>query len=154
MIYAATHTTPGGTDLPMINLTGGVNHQLRLFDVTVGTTSTPADAQLKLEVGRTTSVGTGGTSLTENANNPVSASPVVTAQSAAVGGTFSGAPAFTANTGFLPIPLHQRGTFRWVTDPKYGWASIVAANNGLELICRAVTASGTPDVYAGFMWEE
>ena len=153
MIYGTGHSTPGGTALPIINLTGGANFVFSLFDVTVGTVSSPADQQIDLEIGRTSSVGTGGTTLTENAFRQITASPSVVPQAAAVGGTFTAAPTYTANSGMVWLPLNQRASNRWVTDPKYGIVSLAVAGAGVELLCNAVT-SGTPTIRAHFVWEE
>lgn len=151
-VYSTSHITPAGVDLPMINVTGGLTVQIKMFDVIVGFSSAPSDAQGLLELGRTTDVGSGGTTLSENKVNPLTPA---SATAAAVGGTFSGAPTYTANSRLLYIPIAKRATFRWVTDPdRNPICSTITANNGLEVICRSVSDSSTPNVVTTLWWKE
>lgn len=149
--YTVYHATPGGTTLPLINLTGSATMQAKLYEVILGTKSAPADTQAEVVVGLTTDVGSGGTTLSENALN---AGQTPAATCAAVGGTFSGAPTFTANSGRLYIGFAQRASWRWyVNDLRHTIRSILSANNGLEAQCLSMS-SGTPTITCQLSWEE
>lgn len=144
--YAVQHQTPAGTTLPIINLTGSAAVRLKVADLVIGSDATPADVATEFNVTRTTSVGTGGTTLTEEPLDPL----VVAATGAGIGGTFTGAP--TKGNSLMMIALNQRATFRWVAAPGYELISTAAANNGIEL--ESVASGGTPNINATIMWEE
>lgn len=147
--YSVAHQTAAGTDLPIINLTGSAAVRLKLYDLILGSDATPADVAGEFVVDRTTDVGTGGTALTENPLDPLT----VAATGAGVGGTFSAAPADTANSNLLMIALNQRATFRWVAAPGSELISTAASGNGLMLNCTGMS-SGTPNMNATLLWEE
>lgn len=145
--YAVSHQTPAGTDLGLINLTGTAAVRLKLYDLLLGSDDTPADAAGEFVLNRSTSVGTGGSALTEQALDPLTDTPLGTA----IGGTFSGQPADTGD--LLMIALNQRATFRWVAAPGGEIIAAAAANEGLFL--RSVGYStGTPNMNASMHWKE
>lgn len=146
--YAVVHQTAAGATLPIINITGSAAIRVHLFDLLIGSDATPADVATELTVGLTTTVGTGGTALTESPLDPLT----VAATGAAIGGTFSGAPTFTANSERLMIALNQRATFRWVAVPGREIISTASANNGIELL--SVASGGTPNINATMHWFE
>lgn len=144
--YSISHQTAAGTTLPIMNLTGSAAIRLRLSDIIIGSDATPADIATEFNIVNTSSVGTGGTTLTEAPLDPLT----VAATGAGIGGTFTGAP--TAGNILLMIALNQRATFRWVAAPGYELISAATAANGLELI--SVNSGGTPNINATFLWEE
>lgn len=146
--YSATGVTPVGTTLPIINISGNTTVRGRIFDLIVSSDSAPADVATRFQVGRTTSVGTGGTAITARALDP--ADPV--SLMAPIAGTFSGAPTFTANSDMLNFALNQRATFRWVAVPDSELVIIANATNGIELL--SVSSSGTPNCDATILWQE
>lgn len=146
--YSVVHETPVGATLPIINITGSASVRINLYDILIGSDSTPSDVQTDFEVGLTTTVGTGGTALTENKLDPLT----VAATGAAIGGTFSGAPTYTANSARLKFGLHQRATFRWVATPGREIRSVAAANEGIELL--SVNSGGTPNANVTMHWFE
>jgi len=146
-MYTVTHQTAAGTDLGIINLTGSASVRLYLYDLILGSDATPADAAGEFVVNRSTSVGTGGTALTEVKLDPLT---VNAATGAAVGGTFSAQP--SDGSDLLMIGLHQRATYRWVCAPGGELISTASANNGLFL--RTVNHTGTPNINATMMWRE
>lgn len=146
-VYEVNHKAAAGSNLPMINLTGGASNRLGVGEVTVGAPSAVADATGDFGLIRTTSVGVGGTALTEEKRDPLTSTPV----GAGVGGTFTTDPA-TSGVDLLPLPLHQRNTALW-----QGWEgreifSVASANNGLMLRSREHT--GTPQIRSGIAWKE
>jgi len=144
--YGVQHQTPAGTTLPIINLTGSAAVRCGIYDIMIGSDASPADVATEFNVTRTTSVGTGGTALTEEPLDPLT----VASTGAAIGGTFSGAP--TKGNSLLMIALNQRATFRWVAAPDSELISTASANNGIEL--ESVASGGTPNINATFLWQE
>jgi hypothetical protein len=96
----------------------------RLFDVTLGSSASPADQAALYAITRFTAVGTAGTSPTPIALDPGDVAAVATAGSA-----HSAEPTY-ASTDLLQIPLNQRATFRYVSSP------------GMEFLAPATSANG------------
>ena len=134
--YSVTHETPGGTNLALINLTGGANNQLflEMFSITADETA-PAEQQQLYNLVRTTDVGTGGTGLTEIKTNPLTSAPV----GAAIGGTFTGQPTIS-NVIWLG-GVHQKIPFVMQYYPGREPVSPAVAGDGLELECNAASAA-------------
>lgn len=147
--YSAVHQTAGGTDLPIVNCTGSATVRAALSHLIIGSDATPADVAAEFVVDRTTDAGIGGTALTENALDPLSAAALV----ACVGGTFGTAPTDTANSNLLMIPLNQRATWTWWAREEFELYSILTAANGLMLNCTGMS-SGTPNWNATLHWME
>lgn len=147
--YSVMHQTAAGTDLPIINLTGSATVRVALSHLILGSDATPADVAGEFVIDRTTDTGIGGTALTENALDPLSP----TAGGAAVGGTFGTAPADTANSNLIAVPLNQRATFTWWAREGFELYSILTASNGLMLNSVGMS-SGTPNMVATLAWSE
>ena len=147
--YACVHQTAAGNDLPMINLTGSAAIRVKIYDLVIGSDAAPADVAGEFTINRTTDAGIGGTALTENPLDPL----VVAATGAAIGGTFSTAPADGTPVILLMVALNQRATFRWVAAPGSELISTATAANGLMLNCVGFN-SGTPNINSTFMWDE
>lgn len=148
--YAVVHQTAAGTDLPIINLTGSAAIRAKIYDLILGFDAAPADVAAEIVVDRTTDAGTGGTALAENPLDPLT----VAATAAAVGGTFTTAPADGATPiVLLMIPLNQRATFRWVAAPDGELITTATASNGLMVNCTGMS-SGTPNLNCCVHWLE
>lgn len=108
----------------------------RLYDLLVGTVSTPADAAIELGLYRTTAAPGTPVSVTPQPLDPgdQAASLLSSSQAAAE-------PTKTAQ--IFPIPMHQRVTVRFCTQPGSEIVIPCTANAGLTLFCNAVSA-GTP----------
>lgn len=143
--YGVQHSTASGANLDIINLTGAATIRCKLYDLVIGSDANAADGVQQFQIERSTSVGTGGTALTEEPLDPLT----VAATAAALGGTFSGAPA--EGNVLLEIPLNQRATFRWVAAPGSELISAATASNGLMLTTRG---AATHVVNATMLWEE
>lgn len=146
--YAVSHQTAAGADLGIINITGSAAVVLKIYDLLLGSDATPADLAGEFVLNRSTTAGSGGTTLTEVPLDPLT----VAATGAAIGGTFAGEPVDTANTELLMIALNQRATFRWVAAPGGELMSTAAAANGLFLRC--VAHGGTPNMNSTIHWSE
>ena len=144
--YSASHQTPAGTTLAIINLTGSAAIRCKIYDLIIGSDATPADQATEFTMVRTTDAGTGGTALTEAPLDPLT----VAATGAAIGGTFSAQPA--QGNILLMIPLNQRATFRWVAAPGSELISAATAANGIML--NSVGSTATPNINATLIWEE
>ncbi len=147
--YSVVHQTAGGTDLPIVNCTGSATVRMAFSHLILGTDGTPADVAAEFVVDRTTDAGIGGTALTENTLDPLSAANLV----ACVGGTFGTPPADTANSNLLMIGLNQRATFTWWAREGFEFYSILTSANGLMLNCTGMS-SGTPNYNATVHWSE
>lgn len=147
--YAVTHQASIGTPPTVfVNVTGSATVRIALYDLTIGSAATPADAAIEWNVDRSTSVGTGGTALTEVSLDPFSP----TASGAAIGTSFTGDPTLAA-TPFLNIPVNQRATFRWVAAPGSELWSTASANNGIALVAES-SNGGTPSCECSLLWYE
>lgn len=145
--YAATHQTPAGSDLPIINLTGGTTVRCKVYELIVSYSGTPADAAALFVMELTTTAGVGGTVLAETPLDPLTD----TAIGAAVGGTFSTKPADAAE--LMQFALNQRATFRWCASPDGELITVAASAEGIMLNCESVS-TGTPNVDATIHWLE
>jgi hypothetical protein len=145
--YQVTHETPTGTVLPIINLTGGASNQLFLDTVSISSDEVaPAEQITKYRIQRTTDAGTGGTALTETKRNPLTSAPV----GAAVGGTFSAAPAI--GDILWAESVHQKIPFVLQFYPGNELITAATAANGIEL--ASIAASAAYDCVATLGWKE
>jgi hypothetical protein len=142
--YFAEAGVACGTDLPIINATGGAAVRLQLFELLLGFSTAPADISTLLKIARTTDAGTGGTALTVAKDDPLTATATGTAKS----GTFATPPTDEAQ-GFR-FAINQRATHRIVTDKPL--ISAAASNNGIML--NSQSSGGTPTVDATMRWSE
>jgi hypothetical protein len=146
--YVVTHQASIGTPQTVFcNITGSATIRLKLYDLVIGCAATPADAAIEWNVTRTTSVGTGGTTLTEIKLDEFAPTP----GGAAVGTSFTGDP--TVSDVFLIASVNTRATFRWVAAPGSELITTTAANNGIASVAES-SAGGTPICEVTHFWEE
>jgi len=118
----------------------------KIYDILMGCSGAPADAQITHQVSRSTVAGTGGTAVTPEeldagtANLAVQNGPTTE-------------PTYTAGAVLLQIPIHARGTFRWVARQggEFLIPQVVAAGIGH---LKVAETSGTLAVDSCFHWEE
>jgi hypothetical protein len=146
--YAVAHQTAAGADLGIIHLESNVTAPPKIYDLLLGSDATPADLAGEFVLNRTTTVGVGGSALTEVPLDPLTAA----AGTICHGGTWGTDPVDTANTELLMIALNQRATFRWVASPGGELIAKALAENGLFLRC--VGHGGTPNMNATIHWME
>lgn len=144
--YTVVHQTPAGTNLTMINITGSASVRIKLYEVIIGSDAVPEDDATEFGIGRTSSVGTGGTALNETPVDPL----MVAASGVALGGTFTGQPTWADS--LLMIALNQRATFRWMAAPGGELISTASANNGMA--CRTVNSTDINNQNVTMCWEE
>lgn len=146
--YFSQHQTAAGTTLVLLNLTGGTTVRPAIYSWTLGSDATPADLAGEFNIMRSTTAGTGGTSLNENTRDPLT----VAATGAATGGTFTAAPTITANSMQKTVGLNQRATYEWNSNPGDEIYAAATAANGLAVY--SVNHGGTPNMITGVAWFE
>jgi hypothetical protein len=119
----------------IINLIGSTAIRPRVFDILVGSAQTPADQAMQIQCGRTTAVGTAGSSPTPLPLDPADVASVSTA------GTGHTAEPTYAATFLLQFGLNQRATFRWVAAPDSELVGSATASNGVGLKVSTSTAT-------------
>ena len=129
-----------------LTVTGAATLRPKIYDILMGSSATPADAQVSHTVQRTTAAGT---------STAVTPEPLETgdrAATCAAGQTHSAEPTY-AGVAFIILPIHQRASFRWVA--RQGGELIISATaaNGIGHKRTACT-TGTPAVNSTIMWEE
>lgn len=96
----------------------------KVYDYTLGSEATPADAAILFVLQRFTAAGT------TTAVTPQPLDPADAASAAAGGQNATVEPTYTANQILAKVALNQRATYRWVAAP------------GSELVYPATNASG------------
>jgi hypothetical protein len=147
--YSVSHQTAAGADTGLINFESNTTAPPRIYDLIIGSDATPADVAAEYMLNRTTTVGVGGSALTEVPLDPLT----VAAGTICHGGTWTTDPVDTANTALLMIPLNQRATFRWVAAPGGELIAKALAENGLFLRTVSIS-SGTPNINVTIHWWE
>jgi len=146
---AATHRTPAGTNLTLLEIisSGAVFPQrLWVYDIVLGSDDAPASLAGQFDVIRGTVSGT-GTVVPPRLLDPASPG----ASSNAKGGTFTGQTK-TANSALLSMGLAQRQTLRWVARP--GRELVVPATTDAWIGVESIAHGGVPNVNCSIMWSE
>jgi hypothetical protein len=117
----------GATPQTLANIIGSTAVRPRIYEFDVGCNATPADQSSILILGRTTAVGTAGTSPTPQPLDNQEVAAVCTA-----GITHSGEPTYAA-TYLYQLPLNQRASWRWVAAPDSEFIGTASASNGIGI---------------------
>ena len=128
-----------------LTVVGATTVRPRIYDIIIGSVATPADAQVTMTVRRFTAAGT-ATAVTPE---PIEGGGAVAL--ATSGQTHSAEPTY-AGIG-MAIPIHQRGTFRWVARQGGELSPPLTAANGYG-VARTANTTGTPAMQAVIHWEE
>lgn len=145
--YSIGHQTAAGTTLTIMQLNAAATTtRAYIYDLLVGSDATPADIATEFNMIRGTVSGT-GTAITPVALDPAMPAAIFAGE----GGTFSGQTK-TANTILLMLALNQRATFRWVAAP--GGELVVPATSDNWVGLESIASGGTPNINAGFHYEE
>lgn len=142
--FASGVTGTAAAPQTALSVVGGTV-RLKIYDIILGSVATPADAQVTMSIRRFTAAGT---------STAVTPEPLEGGGTAAVGvagQTHSAEPTY-AGIGML-IPIHQRGTFRWVARQGGELCPVITAANGYG-IARTANTTGTPAMQAVMHWEE
>jgi hypothetical protein len=124
----------GAAPQSLANVIGSSAVRPRIYEFDVGCAATPADQAGLLVLGRTTAVGTAGSSPTPAANDPQEVAAVCTA-----GITHSAEPTY-ASPFLFQVPLNQRASWRWVAAPDSEFMGSATSSNGLALKRHTSTA--------------
>src|SRR5579862_1967485 len=125
---------------------GGANlKRAALYDITLGSTATPADNALLYEAQRYTAAGTGATTTAPTPLDPGDTACDTTSVQAN-----SADPTFTANTILGYWPLNQRATHRWIADPLGPMVVAATASNGIGLWCTNASFTGNVSAMVHF----
>ena len=127
-----------GTNKTIVNLFNPLATPTRrgmIYDLLVGCAAMPGDQASKFVLGRTTGVGTPGSSFTPNNLDPAGPAGEYSA-----GVAHSGEPTYTANKELMVFGLNQRATFRWVASEGKEIMLAATQNNGAGF--RSVTSTG------------
>lgn len=110
--------------------------RIKLYDIAVGSSTTPADQTFQFTVGRFTAVGTAASNPT-----PLPLDPNEAAALSTVGITHSAEPTYTAGGSLLDLSINQRASFRWVAAPGSELMAPASANNGLGIVNTLASAA-------------
>ena len=145
--YAASGVS-AATAIPKtaLGVTGAATLRPKIYDILMGSSATPADAQVTYTVQRFTAAGT---------STAVTPEPLETGDRAATctaGQTHTVEPTY-AGVAHLILPIHQRASFRWVARQGGEIIIVATAANGVGCKKTAET-TGTPAVNCVMHWEE
>lgn len=124
--YAVQGLSESGTaNKTAANIIGSTSIRPMICDLVFSCITTPADQQLRYQVGRTTAAGVAASNPTPLALDSGDVAAVSTA-----GITHSSEPTY-ASTFFLDFALNHRATFRWVAEPGGELIGSATASNGV-----------------------
>ena len=137
------------TAVPKTALTviSAANIRPKIYDILIGSSATPADAQVTYTVQKFTAAGT-ATAVTPE---PLEQGDRVATCTS--GQTHSVEPTYTAAGICFILPVHQRASFRWVARQGGELIIVATAANGIGCKKTAET-TGTPAINCTMMWEE
>lgn len=137
-------TTQNSATVPQAQIVATSAVRPKIYDLIVGSSSTPADNVGQFKVQRNSTASTGGTAITPapiDPGDPASLSAAMMAPSMT-------AP--TLGTVLLQWAQNQRATFRWVAAPGKELVAPATASNGLTLMNPTRNADWTVDVSIEF----
>lgn len=143
--YAASHQTPAGTNLTIINVEGAAAARPKLNHFMLGSDATPANLAGEFNLSATTAAGAAGTTVTPTKLDPTFPTVACTAR----GGTMT-EPTFGGI--FLMVPLNQQATMQWWANPGFEPTVAVGTANGIAM--RSIGHGGTPNMNLTMQWEE
>lgn len=129
-----THTTnaAGAIYCPAASM-----RRIKIHYVSYGSETAPADQVFLININRSTTAPTAGTSVTPQSLDPADAACVALAMD----GTITNGTT-TANAVLLTTALNQKATFQWYAPPGGALVIPATASNGVHFLTP--TASGTP----------
>lgn len=139
--YAGIGSAAAGTNKTILALISAATVRPRLYQVILGSITSPADVQTKLHLERFSAVGTEGSGFT-----PLPLDPDGAAARADYGvGVYSGEPTYTASAILMAVTIHQRATWQWNAYPGRELVAAMSANNGIGLQSQSSGATPTID---------
>ena len=144
--FSAVAGVTNGTNIQIISGAGTAAVRPKLYDLVIGSRATADSA------GIYHLLDTSAASTHTNSNTPSRLDAQDAAATATLKGNSGGADATFGTVLYLPIPLNQRATFRWVAVP--GGEVNLPASTTLGWGLRSIAASPTFVVDACVYWEE
>jgi hypothetical protein len=123
--------------VPQAQLVATAAVRPKLYDLMLGSPSTPADQAASWCIRRSTTASTGGTAVTPVSIDPGDPASITTAM---VSPSMS-APTLTAGLFLLQWAQNLRATFRWVAAPGKEIIAPASANNGLTMLNTVLTSA-------------
>jgi hypothetical protein len=136
-VFADNIAAQNSATVPQAQIVSAATVRPKLYDLMLGSPSTPADQAASWTIRRSTTASTGGTAVTPVAIEP--ADPASLA-SAMVAPSMS-APTLTANAILLAWAQNLRATFRWVAAPGKEIVAPATAANGLTMMNPVLTGA-------------
>lgn len=138
----------GSATVPQAQLVGAATIRPKIYDLTIGSPSTPADQAASWAIRRSTTASTGGTAVTPSPIDPADPASLAAAMIA----PSMSAPTLTAGLFMLLWAQNQRATYRWVAAPGKEFVIPATASNGLVLMNTVLT--GAFNVSGAIEYEE
>lgn len=128
--YAGIGSAAAGTDKTILALISATTCRPKLYQMILGSITSPADVQTKLHLERFTALGTEGSGFA-----PLKLDPgAPTADSDYGVGTYDpDEPTYTASAILMAVTIHQRATWQWNAYPGRELIAPATANNGIGL---------------------
>lgn len=123
-------TGPNSNTAPIVNITGGTTVRPAIYDIVTGNgVASPADNSVKLQIVRSSTLGSGATGVTPN---PLDSQDPASTTVAWQGSWSSTQP--TLGVTLLQWAQNMRATFRWVAAPNSELLAPATASNGMALL--------------------
>lgn len=123
--------------VPQAQIVSAATVRPKIYDLVIGSPSTPADQAASWTLRRSTTASTGGTAITPSAIDPADPASL---SSAMIAPSMS-APTLTSGLILLAWALNQRATFRWVAAPGKELVMPATAANGIAMMNPVLTGA-------------
>jgi len=144
--YSGTGSVIGGTNKTMLRVGGTSGSKATVYDIIVGSPSSPVDQAASINVYRTSTAGTG------SAVTPTELSTSGITASTPCAKTFTVEPAATGS--YLQFGMNAQVTFRWQTLPEEGiTVDSTGAADGVAIKTDSVSG-GSQEYVATFLFTE
>lgn len=134
-VFADNIAAQNSATVPQAQIVSAATVRPKLYDLMLGSPSTPADQAASWVIKRSSTASTGGTAVTPSPIDPADPASLAAAMVA---------PSMTAPTlGVVLLQWAQnlRATFRWVAAPGKELVAPATAANGLTLLNPVLTAA-------------
>lgn len=134
-VFADNIAAQNSATVPQAQIVSTAAIRPKIYDLMLGSPSTPADQAASWVIKRSTTASTGGTAVTPSPIDPGDPASTSTAMVA---------PSMSAPTlGVVLLQWAQnlRATYRWVAAPGKELVAPATANNGLTLLNSVLTAA-------------
>lgn len=125
-------------------LSSATVRRIKLYDLAIGTSGTPADNSTEWDIVRVTVEGT-GTTVTPLPLDPADAAALTTSKA-----NHTVEPTVTAASQLFYLGMNQRASYRWVAAPGSELVGPATSASGFAL--RVKSASGYTGTATGTIW--